>query len=83
MTDWVCDCEFPFGAGDPSADDLAALAKHITAVQSANNSKCIYLCKTWEGRINKTEAAVSLNSIDIYDFLANAKENCLYTINLH
>lgn len=82
VTDWVCDCNFPFGTNQPDADELRLLAELISALHEANNIKYIIISKTWEGTRNKKEETVNYNEINIIDFLANAKENCLYQINM-
>ena len=82
ITDWVCDCEFPFGTNNSHAKELKELQKLFNAFKQAKNSKYIYICKTWEGSKNKSEEIVNISDIDIPDFLANAKVNCLYQINL-
>ncbi len=83
VTDSVCDCDFPFGMNDPTAAEIQALAGLLTAFQKARGAKCIYLCKTWEGQRNKSEETVSVPATELADFLAQAKVNCLYQIQLN
>ena len=83
ITDWVCDCEFPFGMNNPDAEELKELEKLFKAFQKSKNIKYLIISKTWEGGRNKREETVNINEIDIIDFLANAKVNCLYQINFN
>ena len=83
VSDWVCDCEFPVGKKDVSAEPLIELAMLINELKNARNSKCIYISKTWAGRKNKTEKNIHINDIDIVSFLANMDLDCLYRIDFH
>ena len=37
----------------------------------------------WVGRINKREEHYHIDDINLAEFLANIKENCLYRIDLY
>ena len=82
ITDWVCDCDFPIALHDPQAQVLTELESLILAIKNVKNSKFIYISKTWQGDRNKTEQTVNLSEIYLPRFLADAKVNCLYQINL-
>ena len=83
VTAHPCDCDFPFGGAKPDAEELIRLAQLIRALRSARNAKCIYLCKTWTGTQNKSEETVHIDDIDLPRFLADAKTDCLYRIDLY
>ena len=78
-----CDCDFPLGTGTPEAEPLAELAGLIRALRTVRNAKCVYLCKTWTGTRNKSEETVHIDDIDLPKFLADAKTDCLYRIDLY
>ena len=81
VTDWVCDCDFPVGKNDESAEQLVELANLIYELKNAKNSKCIYMSKSWAGKRNKAEKTVRINDMDIVSFLANMDLECLYKID--
>ena len=83
VTTRPCDCDFPFGAGDPKADDLTELARLIRSLRTARNAKCVFLSKTWAGTENKTEKTVHIDDVDLPGFLAAAETDCLYRIDLY
>ena len=83
VTPYSCDCDFPFGASNPDAEELAELARLIRSLRTVRNAKCVYLCKTWTGDQNESEETVHIDDIDLPRFLADAKTNCLYRIDLY
>ena len=80
VTDWVCDCEFPVGEKNETAEELQELASLIRSLRSVKEANCLYLCKTWTGKRNKQEHSVQIDEIDLPAFLANMERNCLYQI---
>lgn len=78
-----CDCDFPFGMAKPDAEELVRLAQLIRALRSARNAKCVYLCKTWAGTRNESEETVHIDDVDLQRFLADAKTDRLYRIDLY
>lgn len=83
LTTRPCDCDFPLGAGNPEAEDLKELARLLRSLRSARNAKCVWLCKTWAGTRNKSEETVHIDDVDLPSFLAAAKTDCLYRIDLY
>ena len=83
VTTHPCDCDFPLGAANPDAEPLTQLAQLILALRGARNAKCVYLCKTWTGTENESEQTVHVDDIDLPSFLADAKTDCLYRIDLY
>lgn len=83
LTTRPCDCDFPLGAGNPEAEDLKELARLLRSLRSARNAKCVWLCKTWAGTRNKSEETVHIDDVDLPRFLADAKTDCLYRIDLY
>ena len=83
LTTRPCDCDFPLGAGNPEAEDLKELARLLRSLRSARNAKCVWLCKTWAGTRNKSEETVHIDDVDLPTFLAAAKTDCLYRIDLY
>ena len=83
LTTRPCDCDFPLGAGDPEAEDLKELARLLRSLRNARNAKCVWLCKTWAGTRNKSEETVHIDDVDLPRFLADAKTDCLYRIDLY
>lgn len=82
ITDNVCDCGSSIGGGDPNAPELQDIRSLIEELALLPGAKQINLCITWTGKQNKREVQVDLGELDLGDFLANVKENTLYTINL-
>ena len=83
LTTRPCDCDFPLGAGNPEAEDLKELARMLRSLRSARNAKWVWLCKTWAGTRNKSEETVHIDDVDLLRFLAAAKTDCLYRIDLY
>ena len=83
LTTRPCDCDSPFGAGNADAEDLKELARLLRSLRSARNAKCVWLCKTWAGTRNKSEETVHIDDVDLPRFLAAAKTDCLYRIDLY
>ena len=82
LTTRACDCDSPFGAGKADDEELVALSKQILALRGARNAKYVLLCKTWAGTRNKSEERVHIDDVDLPAFLAAAKSDCLYRIDL-
>ena len=83
LTARPCDCDSPFGTGKADAEELVALSRQIQELRSARNAKCVWLCKTWAGTRNKSEETVHIDDVDLPTFLAAAKTDCLYRIDLY
>ena len=83
LTTRPCDCDSPFGSGKADAEELIELSRQIHALREARNAKCVWLCKTWAGTQNKSEETVHIDDVDLSSFLAAAKTDCLYRINLY
>lgn len=83
VTAHLCDCDFPFGTAKPDAAELTELSRLIQSLRTVRNAKCVYLCKTWTGDKNESQETVHIDDIDLPHFLAGAKTNCLYRIDLY
>lgn len=83
LTTRPSDCNSPFGTGKADADELIELSRQIHALRSARNAKCVWLCKTWAGTRNKSEETLYIDDVDLPTFLAAAKTDCLYRIDLY
>lgn len=83
LTTQPCDCDSPFGAGNADSEELIELSRQIHALREARNVKCVWLCKTWAGTRNKSEETVHIDDVDLPRFLAAAKPDCLYRIDLY
>lgn len=83
LTTRPSDCDSPFWTGKADADELIELSRQIHALRSARNAKCVWLCKTWAGTRNKSEETLYIDDVDLPTFLAAAKTDCLYRIDLY
>ena len=83
LTTRPCDCDFPLGAGNADEEELIVLSRQIHAPRKARNVKCVWLCKTGAGTRNTSEETVHIDDVDLPCFLAAAKTDCLYRINLY
>ena len=83
LTTRPCDYDSPFGTGKADAEELVALSRQIQALRSARTVKCVWLCKTWAGTRNKSEETLHIDDVDLPRFLAAAKADCLYRIDLY
>ena len=82
-TSHLCDCDSPFGGGNADDEELSALSQLIHSLRSARNAKRVYLCRTWIGTQNTSEVRVHIDDVDLPSFLAFAKTDCLYQIDLY
>ena len=82
VTNHVCDCESPVASKDASAPELKEYEALLNDLMTVRGLKHIYLCKVWDGNIQKREAKVKLQDINIPEFLANAENDCLYTFEI-
>lgn len=82
VTNHICDCDSPVAAKDPSAPELKEYEALLNDLKGVRGLKHIYLCKVWDGDIQRREAKVKIQDINIPEFLANAEENCLYTFEM-
>lgn len=82
ITDWVCDCDSPVGQHDPTDPTIIELSNLITDLSALPGAKQINICKTWTGQQNKKEIKIKLSDTDLPMFLADLKENILYSLNI-
>lgn len=82
VTNDMCDCESAVAAKDPTNPELQKYEALLEDIKKVQGIKHIYLCKTWAGKSVKKEETVRLDDINLSDFLANADEGCLYTIDM-
>ena len=80
ITDGVCDCDSPVGNHDPTDPMIIELSNLITELSALPGAKQINICKTWTGRDNKKEIKLKLIDTNLQTFLADFKENTLYSI---
>ena len=80
VTDWICDCDSPVGKHDPTDPMIIELSNLITELSALPGAKQINICKTWTGKQNKKEIKLKLSDIDLPTFLADFKENTLYSL---
>ena len=80
ITDWICDCDSPVGRHDPADPMIIELSNLITELSALPGAKQINICKTWTGKQNKKEIKLKLSDIDLPTFLADFKENTLYSL---
>lgn len=81
VTQSICDCDFPLGSGDEDAEQLQQLSEALHKLCAARNAKCVFICKAWAGKPIKGEQTVHIDDLNAA-FLAQAKLNCLYRIDL-
>ena len=80
ITEWICDCDSPVGNHDPIDPMIIELSNLITELSALPGAKQINICKTWTGKQNKKEIKLKLSDIDLPTFLADFKENTLYSL---
>ncbi len=80
VTDWICDCDSPVGKHDSTDPMIIELSSLITELSALPGAKQINICKTWTGKQNKKEIKLKLSDIDLPTFLADFKENTLYSL---
>ena len=54
----------------------------LLGLRNLRDIQCVYLSKNWDGEVNEDEKTVHIDEIDVVDFLAKIKDNCLYKIEL-
>lgn len=82
LTTGMCDCDSAFGAGDPEHAELREFQSLLWALKAVRGIKCVYLCKSWNGKRSKDEETVHTDDIDIPRFLANIDPERLYRLDL-
>ncbi len=80
--DGICDCGTAIGSNDAEDAELEQFERIFNEFKNLQGAKHIYLCKTWDGKTNKKEKNVKIDSINVKEFLANAEPNILYTVEL-
>lgn len=74
---------FPLGCGNAKEPKLLALVEAIQSLRSVRGVKCVWFCMTWAGDQNDSEETIHIDDVDLPTFLASAKTNCLYRIDLY
>lgn len=82
ITDAYCDCENPVGTGETGNKLLIQLADMIKLMKKEQTIKYVLISKNWAGEENEKEEDVHIDDINVLDFLAKVKDNCLYQIML-
>ena len=80
ITDWICDCDSPVGGHDSTDPMVIELSNLIQDLAVLSGAKQINICKTWTGKQNKKEIKLKLSDTDLPTFLADLKENALYSL---
>ena len=83
ITKGCCDCGTAIGGNDPNHEEIIGLCDLLNDMRLIDNIKYVYISKNWVGKINKREEHYHIDDINIAEFLANIKENCLYRIDLY
>ena len=83
ITEGCCDCGTAIGGNDSNHEEITALATLLNDMRLIDNIKYVYISKNWIGKINKKEEHCHIDDINIAEFIANIKENCLYRIDLY
>ncbi len=81
ITDWICDCDSHVGKHDSTNPMIIELSNLIKDLAALSGAKQINVCKTWTGKQNKKEIKLKLSDTDLPSFLADLKENTLYSID--
>ena len=80
----MCDCGSSIGENKSDEPELYEMKGILEALEDARGIKYVYLCKNWYGEnLIDEEVAVHIKDINILEFLAAIKENCLYRIYLY
>ena len=82
ITDWICDCGSPVGNNDPTDPMIIQLTNLIQDLAALSGVKQINICKTWTGKRNKREINLEFSDTDLPSFLADLKENTLYSLDI-
>ena len=82
-TSHPCDCDSPFGGGNADDEEILALSQLICSLRNARNAKRVYLCRIWVRTQLQSEVRVHIDDVDLPSFLAAAKSDCLYRIDLY
>ena len=83
ITSGCCDCDTALGAHDKNHEEITELCALLEDMRLIRDIKCVYLSKNWAGKTNKSEECLHIDDIDLAEFLAEMKENCLYRIDLY
>ncbi len=78
-----CDCDTPIGNAHKNKTELKEFADLLIELKHVRGIKHIMFSKNWYGDINKEQQTLHVDDIDVLDFLANVKDNCLYKIELY
>ena len=83
ITDGSCDCDTALGRHQSNHEDITELCHLLNDMRLIRDINCVYISKNWVGRTNKREECYHIDDIDLAEFLADIKENCLYRIDLY
>ena len=83
ITKGVCDCGTALGAHNKEHEEITELCNLLNDMCLIRDIKCVYLNKNWAGKINKSEECFHIDDVDLAEFFAEMKENCLYRIDLY
>jgi len=83
LTNNQCDCDTALGNEDSTKQEITDFHEMLLKLQGVRGIKYILLSKTWWDETNKEEKSTHINTIDVPQYLANIKENCLYKIELY
>ena len=83
LTKGCCDCGSAIGGKNPEHEDITELCNLLNDMRLIDHIQYVYMSINWVGRINKREEHYHIDDINLAEFLANIKENCLYRIDLY
>ena len=83
ITNGCCDCDTALGAHDKNHEEITEFCALLEDMRLIRDIKCVYISKNWAGKINKSEECMHIDDVDLAEFFAEMKENCLYRIDLY
>jgi hypothetical protein len=82
LTHSNCDCDTAVGSGNATAQELKNVSGYIHNLRAVRNARHIYLAKNFTNEKMESEQTCHVDEIDLAEWLAHIKNNCLYKIQL-